>query len=101
MTFKKWLVVLLIFLLVLPLFPLAFAGPGPNQPVNEHPWDEVHAIAPTIVKQQQTYPALNKVYFYSVLPFNSSIFMLVVGEKKQEVVKKDLSVKNFSLPRKK
>jgi hypothetical protein len=101
MTFKKWLAAFLILLLLLPLAPLAFGGPGPNQPVNEHPWDEVHSILPTIIKHQQTYTTLNKVYFYSVLPFNSGVFMLVVGEKKQELVKKDLSVKNFSLPRKK
>jgi len=101
MTFKKWLVALVTLLLVLPLIPLAFAGPGPNQPVDEHPWDEVHAITPTIIKQQQTYPALNKLYFYSVRTFNSSVIILVVGEKKQEVVTKDLSVKNLSLPRKK
>jgi len=101
MTFKKWLVALLILLLVLPLIPPAFAGPGPNQPVDEHPWDEVHAITPTIIKHQQTYTASNKIYFYSILPFNSSVIVLVVGEKKQEVVTKDLSVKNLSLPRKK
>jgi hypothetical protein len=101
MTFRKWLVAFLILLFLSPLIPLAYAGPGPNVPVLEHPWDDVHSISPTIVKQQHIYPALNKVYFYSVLPFNSSVFMLVGGDKKQEVVKKDLSVKNLSLPRKK
>jgi|GEM_PF-2368908 len=101
MTFRKWLVAFLILLFLSPLIPLVYAGPGPNTPVLEHPWDDVHSISPTIVKQQYTLPTLNKVYFYPVLPFNSGVFMLVVGEKKQEVVKKDLSVKNLSLPRKK
>lgn len=101
MTFRKWLVAFLILLFLSPLIPLVYAGPGPNVPVLEHPWDDVHSISPTIVKQQYTLPTLNKVYLYPVLPFNSGVFMLVVGEKKQEVVKKDLSVNNLSLPRKK
>ena len=101
MTFRKWLVAFLILLFLSPFIPTVYAGPGPNEPVPEHPWDDVNYVPPTIIKQQHIYPALNKVYFYSVLPFNSSVFMLVVGDKKQEVVKKDLSVKKVSLLRKK
>lgn len=99
MTFRKWLVAFLILLFLSPLIPLVYAGPGPNEPMLEHPWDEVKSN-PTIIKHPYSVPVPNSVYFYSVLPYNSGVFMLVV-EKKQEVVKKDLSVKNISLPRKK
>jgi hypothetical protein len=99
MTFRKWLVAFLILLFLSPLILTVHAGPGPNEPVPEHPWDEVKSN-PTIIKQPYSVPVRNSVYFYSVLPYNSGVFILVV-EKKQEVVKKDLSVKNYSLPRKK
>ena len=98
MTFKKWLVAFLILLFIFLLTTLVYAGPG-DEPVKEHPWDEVKSN-PTIIKQPYSVPVLVNTYFYSVLPFNSGVFILVV-EKKQEVVRKDLSVKNISLPRKK
>ena len=99
MTFRKWLVAFLILLLFSPLILTVHAGPGPNEPVLEHPWDEVKSN-PTIIKHPYSIPVPSNVYFYSVLPYNSGAFILVV-EKKQEVIKKDLSVKNYSLPRKK
>jgi hypothetical protein len=99
MTFRKWLVAFLILLFLSPSILTVHAGPGPNELVLEHPWDEVRAN-PTVVKQPYSVPVRSSVYFYSVLPYNSGAFILVV-EKKQEVVKKDLSVKNISLPRKK
>lgn len=99
MTFRKWLVAFLILLFLSPLIPAVYAGPGPNEPLLEHPWDEVKSN-PTIIKHPYSVPIPNSVYFYSVLPYNSGAFILVV-EKEQEVVKKDLSVKNYSLPRKK
>ena len=99
MTFRKWLVAFLILLFLSPLILTVHAGPGPNEPVPEHPWDEVKSV-PTIVKQPYSMPVLENTYFFSVLPFNSGVLVLVV-EKKQEVVKKELSVKNYSLPRKK
>lgn len=99
MTFRKWLVAFLILLFLSPLILTVQAGPGPNQPVPEHPWDEVKSV-PTIVKQPYSVRALGNTYFYSILPYKTGVLVLVV-EKKQEVVKKELSVKNYSLPRKK
>lgn len=100
MTFRKWLVAFLIFLFLSPLILTVHAGPGPNEPVPEHPWDEVQS-SPFIINQPHAVPVLVHTYFFSILPFNSGIIIPVVVEKKQEVVKKDLSAKNFSLPRKK
>lgn len=101
MPLRNFLTPLLILLLFSPLIPLVYAGDGPNVPVLEHPWEEAKRPQPTITRNPDLTPFINQVYLFSVPLFNSGVIIVVVKEKSQEVVNKDVSVKNVSLPRKK
>jgi hypothetical protein len=84
----------------LPLVPLVNAG-GPEVPMEEHPWEEVKSVLPPRFQNPELTPSVRSIYFFSVSPLHISLFMLVVEQNYQEVVKKDLSAKTMSLPRKK
>jgi hypothetical protein len=101
MILRNCLTPLLILLLFSPLIPLIYAGDGPNAPVLEHPWEEVKRPQSTITRNSDLTPFIKQVYLFSVPLLNSGVIIVVVKEKSQEVVNKDMSVKNVSLPRKK
>jgi hypothetical protein len=100
MTLRKCLTPFLILLIFSFSVPLVYAG-GPNKPVIEHPWEECYSQHPTIIRNQDQTLSIKQVYLFSTPLFNSGVIFVVVKEKSQEAVKKDVSVKNVSLPRKK
>jgi len=100
MTSRKCLTPFLILLIFSFSVPLVYAG-GPNKPVIEHPWEECYSQHPTIIRNQDQALSIKQVYLFSTPLFNSGVIFVVVKEKSQEAVKKDVSVKNVSLPRKK
>jgi len=100
MTLRKCLTAFLILLFFWPLIPLVNAS-GPEEPLKEHPWEEVKSVLPPNIEKPDLVPSGYNAYFFSVSPFHPGLFILVVEKKCQEVVKKDLSAKTVSLPRKK
>jgi hypothetical protein len=101
MTLRKCLTPFLILFIFSVSVPLVYAGGGPNDPVLEHPWEELRRAQPTITRNPDLTPSIHQIYLFSIPLFNSGVIILVVKEKNQEVVNKDVSVKNVSLPRKK
>jgi hypothetical protein len=100
MTLRKCLTPFLILLIFSFSVPLVYAG-GPNKPVIEHPWEECYSQHPTIIRNQDQTLSIKQVYLFSTPLLNSGVIVVVVKEKIPEVIKKDVSVKNVSLPRKK
>ena len=101
MTLRKCLTPFLILLIFSFSVPLVYAGDGSNIPVLEHPWEEVERTQPPVIRNTDLAPSIKQFYLFSVPLLNSGVIIVVVKEKSQEVVKKDVSVKNVSLPRKK
>ena len=101
MTLRKCLTPFLILLIFSFSVPLVYAGDGSDIPVLEHPWEEVKRPQSTITRNSDLAPFIKQVYLFSVPLLNSGVIIVVVKEKSQEVVNKDMSVKNVSLPRKK
>jgi len=100
MALKKCLAVFLISLFFWPLIPLVNAG-GPDEPLKEHPWEEVKSVLPPRTENPELITLVNSIYFFSVSSSQPNLLILVVEKKCQEVVKKELSAKKESLPRKK
>jgi hypothetical protein len=101
MTLRKCLTPFLILLIFSFSVPLVYAGDGSDIPVLEHPWEEVKRPQPPIIRNPDLTPSTSQVYIFSSPLLNSGVIIVVVKEKSQEVVNKDVSVKNVSLPRKK
>ncbi len=100
MAWKKCLTAFLIFLLLFSFVPMVNAE-GPDKPLEEHPWEEVKSVTPPKFESPELVTNAIETYFFSVSPFCSGIFMLVVEKKCQGEVRKEQSAITVSLPRKK
>lgn len=99
MTYKKCLIVFLIFLFFFSLAPLLNAG-GPNTPFEDHPWEEVKRSSYPHNGNRVVVSTVKNIYFFSLLPFQPNL-VIVVERKSQEEIKEEQSAKTVSLPRKK